>query len=121
MIFRKDKWALRRVDARCDSCDKVCLGVALTSCPLSCNKSQSSLVNDTSWDTSDNRVPLEDLSLGREEIQRKPIPAFAISQGSTAQNNIPKPHILGKHILLSFMHIIMILDIILFTYFLPFF
>ena len=46
MIFRKDKEALRRLDGRCVT---VYQGVVLTPGPLSCDKSQSSQVDETPW------------------------------------------------------------------------
>lgn len=48
MIFRRGECALRRTDGRYDTvCDKVCLGMMLTSSLLSCDKSQSSLFDET--------------------------------------------------------------------------
>lgn len=45
MVFKKDKWALRRMDGRYDSLGTVCLGVMSTS-SLSCDESQSSPVDE---------------------------------------------------------------------------
>lgn len=53
MIFRKGGWgALRRIDGR-DGRDSVCLAVRLTSHLLSCDKSQSSLVDETPREGTD--------------------------------------------------------------------
>lgn len=47
MIFRKNEWALRKRNERCDSLGPS-LGVVQTSSLFSCNKSLSSLADETS-------------------------------------------------------------------------
>lgn len=47
MTIRKDEWALRRI-GRSYEWEKVCLGVVSAS-HLSCDQSQSSLVDETPW------------------------------------------------------------------------
>ena len=48
MVFRKDEWTLEEQRGGVIVCDKVCLGVVSTSRLLSCDKSQSRLVDETS-------------------------------------------------------------------------
>ena len=47
MIFRKDEWALGKINGRCYSLGPS-LGVVQTSSLFSCNKSLSSLADETS-------------------------------------------------------------------------
>lgn len=42
----------------------------------------------------------------RREVQRKPLPASAVSQVPKAQNDIPKRHVLGWCVLNSYSHIL---------------
>lgn len=75
MIVRKDERALRKV-----AFEKVCPCVVSTSSLLSCDKSPSSLVDETPRKgVDDNLTPLGG-SVFRQirSIQRKPLPAFAL-------------------------------------------
>ena len=70
-------------------CDRVCLSVVSTSSLLSCDKNQSSLVDETPGEgIYNNRVPFGG-SVFRQikGIQRKPVPTFAVFQMPLAQNN----------------------------------
>lgn len=66
MIFREDKGSLEEQMGGVLVCDKVSLGVVSTSSFLSCDKSPSSLVDETSRQgVYDNWFLLGDLSTGR--------------------------------------------------------
>lgn len=76
VIFRKDGGALRRKGGQSVT---VCLGLVSTSCLL-CDKSPSSLVDETPWKgTEDHEVPVG-LSVFKQRrgVQRKPLSDFAI-------------------------------------------
>ena len=47
MIFRKDGRILRGIDEKCDSCDRVCLGVVSTSSLSFCDLSPPALADET--------------------------------------------------------------------------
>ena len=70
-------------------CYRVCLGVALMSSLCSCDKSQSSLGDETPREEIyDSWVPFRG-SVFRQVrgVERKPLPAFAVFQVPIAQNN----------------------------------
>lgn len=110
MICRKDKWAFRRIDERCNS-----LWQGLPSL-RSCDESESSLVDETSREgIYDNWVPFEGSIFKQLGIQRKPLLAFALFQVPTAQNNMPKWHILKWHFMNFYSHILGVAYPALFT------
>lgn len=61
-------------------CDKVCLGVVLTSSLLCCDEIQSPVIGETPWEgIYDNRVSFGGSVLRQiQGVQRKPLPKFAI-------------------------------------------
>ena len=68
-------------------CDKVCLCVVWTS-SLFCDKTQSSLVNETSEEgIYENWVPFGSIFRQIKGVQRHPLPAFAVFQVPTAHNS----------------------------------
>ena len=70
-------------------CDRVCPDVVWTSSRLSCDKSQSSLGDETLREgIYDKWVPFGGSVLWQiREGQRKPLPAFAVLWMAVAQNN----------------------------------
>lgn len=67
-------------------CEKVCPRVVSTSSLLSCDKSQSSLVDKTpKKGIDDNWIPLGGSVFKQMRVQRKTLPAFAVFQVPTAQ------------------------------------
>ena len=87
MVFRKDEWALTRIDERYDSLWQRSQSGETSS--LSCNKSQSFLVVETLGEgIDDNLLPLGGSVLRQVRgVQRKPLPASAVFQVTSAQNN----------------------------------
>lgn len=90
MIFRKVERVLRRTYMwDMIVCGKVCFSVVLTSNLLSCNRSQSSLPNEAPGEEIyDKWVPFGRAVFRHTwRVQRKPLPAFAVSQVPSAQNS----------------------------------
>lgn len=66
-LEKMNEWALQRIHGRYNSYEKVCLGVVLTASLLSCDKSQSSLVDEIPGERGFMTIEilLEDWSLDR--------------------------------------------------------
>lgn len=89
------QWLLGKMDGACELvggmivCDWACLGVVWASSPLSRDKNQYSLVDGSSRkDIYDNWVSAEGPIFRQiRGVPRKPLPALAVFQVPTAQNN----------------------------------
>lgn len=105
IIFRKEKWALTRIDRRCDS---LWQSLSVTSSLFFRDKSQSSLADKTTREEIyDNWVVSEDLSsLGRKKFRELFLHLLFFKRLQHEIINIPKHHVLGWHVLNFCSHIL---------------
>lgn len=86
---REDQWAFRKVDGDVVVCDSVCLGVVLTPHLLSCDASQSSMLDEILG----RRFMTVEFFCGKicfrqiTGVQGKPLFVTVYSRMSLAQNN----------------------------------
>lgn len=107
MIFRKDEWALRRVDGRCDSLWQSLSGWMSTSSLLSWDKSQSSLVDETPREEVYDSSGCFGGSVFRQLREfRESLFLHLLFFPQLKMINVPKWRILGAHILNFYNHIL---------------
>ena len=86
---REDQWAFRKVDGDVIVCDSVCLGVVLTPHLLSCDASQSSMLDEIlgrgfmTIEFFFGKICFRQIT----GVQRKPLFVIVYSRMSLAQNN----------------------------------